>query len=67
MKIENKSFTAAWVSLLLLLAVVVPLLANMEPQMIFGLSNSFWSGFVIGSSILGMIILIAWKSKNVNS
>lgn len=64
MKIENKSISTVLVGLIPLPTIVVPLLAGMEPQMIFGLSNSFLSGFVGGSSIFGMIILLALSNRN---
>ena len=64
MKIENKSISTVLVGLIPLPTIVAPFLAGMEPQMIFGLSNSFWSGFVGGSSIVGMIILLALSNRN---
>lgn len=41
MKIENKSISTVLVGLIPLPTIVTPLLAGMEPQMIFGLSNFF--------------------------
>lgn len=64
MKIENKSISTVLVGLIPLPTIVAPLLASMEPQVIFGLSNFFWSGFVGGSSIVGMIILLALSNRN---
>jgi hypothetical protein len=64
MKIENKSKMTILATLIPLPTIFVPLLANMETQIIFGLSNSFWAGFIGASSIVGMIFLLAVRSGN---
>jgi hypothetical protein len=58
MKFDRKSSVVICISLLPLPIIISPSIANVEPQVIFGLSNLFWSGFITGSAIGGMIISI---------
>lgn len=64
MKIDSKSIPYYAVALLLIATIVAPLLGRMEPQVIFGLSNHFWSGFIGASSLGGMIIILALSLSN---
>ena len=64
MRIENKSKMIILATLIPLATIIAPLLSNMEPQVIFGISNSFWAGFIGGSSLVGMIFLLPTLSGN---
>ncbi len=63
-KIDSKSIPYYAAALLLTATIVAPLLGRMEPQVIFGLSNQFWSGFIGASSLGGMIIILALSLSN---
>ncbi|WP_032096393.1 MULTISPECIES: hypothetical protein [unclassified Alteromonas] len=64
MKIDSKSIPYYAAALLLIATIVAPLLGRMEPQVIFGLSNHFWSGFIGASSLGGMIIILVFSLSN---
>ena len=55
MNVNNK---ALYMALLPVFLLLVPLLSNMETQTIFGMSNSFWSGTIIGISLVGFVFLM---------
>ena len=64
MKIDSKSLPYYAAALIPIPTIIAPLLGHMEPQVIFGLSNQFWSGFIGASSLGGMIIILALLLNN---
>jgi putative solute:sodium symporter small subunit len=65
---HDKPKIALLVTLIPILTFCAPFLANMEPQLIFGMSNSFWAGFIGALSVMLMILsLVLWRASGNDS
>jgi putative solute:sodium symporter small subunit len=62
---HDKPKIALLVTLLPILTFCAPFLASMEPQLIFGMSNSFWASFIGALSVMLIVLsLVLWRASS---